>query len=154
MPPVKHFARPLSVFFIVLLICLFVPPTTVHASVMPDFQPISRVTVKKTIKLPILTLTSTVAPINPPTPTGNIVANCGDNSYANYIYEHESSCNTGAENPEGCLGIGQACPGSKLLAVCPLLDYACENSFFTNYANSVYGGWYMAYVHETDYGWW
>lgn len=93
-------------------------------------------------------------------PVGGIHYNCGDNYYAAYIYGNESgghvvgNCDTGARNGGGCLGIGQACPGSKLLAVCPNLDYDCENSFFTGYANSAYGGWAGAYAFWQGHGWW
>lgn len=83
-----------------------------------------------------------------------VVANCGDNSYANYIYMHESSCSTTITNSEGCMGIGQACPASKLLAVCPNADYACENLFFTGYAIARYGSWEGAYNFWINNHWW
>lgn len=81
----------------------------------------------------------------------SIVPNCGDNQYANFIYMHESGCNTGAVNALGCRGIGQACPGSKLPCGA---DYGCQNDYFTNYANSVYGGWIGAYSFWVAHGWW
>lgn len=77
-----------------------------------------------------------------------ISSGCGDNSYANYIYMHESSCSLTVTNAEGCVGIGQACPASKLYAACPNLSYACENAWFSNYAVARYGGWAGAYT------WW
>lgn len=77
---------------------------------------------------------------------------CGDNSYANYIYMHESGCSTSAVNSIGACGIGQALPCSKM--GCSLDDYACQNGFFTSYANAVYGGWYGAYEHWLEYSWW
>jgi hypothetical protein len=92
-------------------------------------------------------------------PAGSVHYNCGDNYYAAFIYGMESggrvvgNCDTGSRNGGGCLGIGQACPGSKLLAACPNLDYACENVFFTNYA-SKYGGWAGAYNFWQANGWW
>lgn len=61
------------------------------------------------------------------------VANCGDNSYANYIYSHESGCRTHNPNSEGCDGIGQACPASKVIDNCGY-DYTCQNAWFTSYA--------------------
>jgi len=79
------------------------------------------------------------------------VAGCGDNSYANFIYSHESGCRTTAMSPNGCYGIGQACPASKL-AYCGA-DYACQNAFFTSYANK-YGGWAGAYNFWVSHGWW
>jgi hypothetical protein len=85
---------------------------------------------------------------------GSVVANCGDNTYANYIYMHESGCSTTITNYLGCVGIGQACPASKLYAVCPNLDYTCENNYFTGYANSVYGGWAGAYSFWVAHSWW
>lgn len=93
-----------------------------------------------------------------PTPDPNAgnqaVSGCGDNTYANYIYSHESGCSLTVRNAEGCIGIGQACPASKLLSVCPNLDYACENSFFTSYANATYGGWAGAYTFWLAHSWW
>lgn len=79
------------------------------------------------------------------------VAGCGDNSYANYIYSHESGCRTTAMSPNGCYGIGQACPASKI-AYCGA-DYACQNAFFTAYAGK-YGGWAGAYAFWISHGWW
>jgi hypothetical protein len=92
--------------------------------------------------------------------SGGLLTNCGDNYYAAYIYGMESGgrvvghCNTYDPNGSGCYGIGQACPGSKLLAACPNLDYACENAYFTKYANDVYGGWAGAYSAWQSKGWW
>lgn len=83
-----------------------------------------------------------------------VQAGCGDNEFAQFIYQHESGCNLQARNAGGCLGIGQACPGSKLLAVCPNLDYACQNAFFTQYAVSRYGSWAGAYAAWTSQNWW
>jgi LysM repeat protein len=80
------------------------------------------------------------------------VAGCGDNQYANFIYSHESGCRTTAMSPNGCYGIGQACSGSKI-AYCGT-DYACQNAYFTNYANSRYGGWEGAYSFWQSNGWW
>lgn len=83
-----------------------------------------------------------------------VVDNCGDNEFANFIYMKESGCRLDAQNPSGCLGIGQSCPGSKLLAVCPDLDYACQNAFFTDYAIDRYGSWANAYTEWNRKGWW
>lgn len=88
------------------------------------------------------------------TRTASAISGCGDNEYANFIYMKESECRLDARNASGCLGIGQACPGSKLLAVCPSLDYACQNAFFTNYAVSRYGSWQGAYNAWNSKGWW
>lgn len=96
-----------------------------------------------------------VVEASPAAPTG-----CGDNQYAAYIYGMESggripgNCNPTAQNAGGCLGIAQACPGSKLLAVCPNLDYACENIFFANYALARYGSWAGAYAFWLAHNYW
>lgn len=71
-----------------------------------------------------------------------------------FIYMKESGNDPTRRNAAGCLGLGQACPGSKLLAVCPNLDYECEDRFFTDYANSRYGGWGGAYEFWTSHHWW
>lgn len=80
-----------------------------------------------------------------------VVAGCGDNEYANFIYMHESGCRTNAVNPIGCYGIGQACPASKI-AQCGT-DYACQNAWFTAYAGK-YGGWAGAYAFWVAHSWW
>ena len=61
-----------------------------------------------------------------------------------FIYNHESGNNPTKWNSSGCLGLGQACPASKLLAVCPNMDYACEDNWFTGYMSQCYGTWEAA----------
>jgi hypothetical protein len=78
---------------------------------------------------------------------------CGDNPSAHFIYENESGCSTTVVNGGGCTGIGQDC-NNEIRAACPSLDYACENQFFTNYANSRYGGWEQAEAFWKTHGWW
>lgn len=84
------------------------------------------------------------------TPTPTVVGGCGDNQYAQFIYQHESGCNLNAVNAGGCRGIGQACPGSKLPCSA---DYACQDAYFTAYA-ARYGGWPGAYAFWVANGWW
>lgn len=79
------------------------------------------------------------------------VEGCGDNEYAHFIYMHESGCNLNAVNAGGCRGIGQACPGSKLPCGA---DYACQNTWFSNYAISAYGSWEAAYSFWLSHSWW
>ena len=73
-----------------------------------------------------------------------------------YIYSHESGNNSckiegGAINCNysGTLacGLGQASPCNKLVAVCNLTDYSCEDNWFNGYAQTRYGGWIPAYYH-------
>ncbi len=71
-----------------------------------------------------------------------------------FIYMHESGNNPKARNSTGCLGLGQACPGSKLLAVCPDLDYDCEDNYFTGYMLSRYGSWDNARYFWEQHRWW
>ncbi len=77
----------------------------------------------------------------------------GDYGYVNYIVSRESNWNPGARNSSGCLGLGQACPGSKLTAVCSLDDTVCQLRYFTNYA-SRYGGWGGSYSFWQSHGYW
>lgn len=78
-----------------------------------------------------------------------------DNQYMNFIFMKESGNNPYARNSIGCLGLGQACPGSKLLAVCPNLgDVACQKQFFTNYAVTRYRSWAGAYNAWISKHWW
>lgn len=77
------------------------------------------------------------------------------NAAMQFIFQKESSNNPYAKNASGCLGLGQACPGSKLLAVCPDLgNVQCQINFFTAYANSRYGGWEGAYQFWIRNHWW
>lgn len=70
-------------------------------------------------------------------------ASCGDNEYAQFIYQHESGCRTNAVNEIGACGIGQAWPCEKM--PCTLYDYECQNQFFTSYMVGRYGSWELAY---------
>lgn len=94
---------------------------------------------------------SVARPASAPAAPSASVSDCGDNSYANFIYSHESGCRTNAMSANGCYGIGQACPASKI-AYCGA-DYACQNAYFTAYAGK-YGGWAGAYAFWISRGWW
>lgn len=78
----------------------------------------------------------------------------GDYAYVNYIISRESNWNPNSRNAGGCLGLGQACPGSKLTAVCPNLDPVCQLKFFGGYANGRYGGWGGAYNFWLSHHYW
>jgi len=84
------------------------------------------------------------------TPTAYAATSCGDNQYASFIYQHESGCRTDAVNSIGCKGIGQRCGDLP----CTLQDYACQNNWFTNYAETRYNGWYGAYLFWQQHHWW
>lgn len=75
---------------------------------------------------------------------------------ADFIIAHESGWRLNAQNPSGCLGLGQACPGSKLVAACPAwqTDAICQIQFFSGYANGRYGSWSEAYQAWQIQGWW
>jgi TolA-binding protein len=104
-------------------------------------------------------LASVQRPVAHAAPLSDVVAGCGDNSYANYIYMHESGCRTRNPNSEGCDGIGQACPASKVLNPCGY-DYACQNAWFSNYAKKYcYLGtgdncWQGSYIFWLQHRWW
>jgi uncharacterized protein YabE (DUF348 family) len=76
-------------------------------------------------------------------------------SAADFVISRESGWNLGAHNSGGCLGLGQACPGGKLVNACPNWDSdaTCQVSFFTGYANK-YGGWQGAQEFWLLHGWW
>jgi resuscitation-promoting factor RpfB len=75
---------------------------------------------------------------------------------ADYIISHESGWRLAAQNSGGCLGLGQACPGSKLVAACPSYasDAICQLRYFTGYANGRYGSWSAAYQFWLYNHWW
>lgn len=74
------------------------------------------------------------------------------NSAKAFIYSRESGNNPNATNPNGCYGIGQDCNG-VVRGTCGA-DYACQDAYFTNYANARYGGWDGAYAYWQTHGWW
>jgi len=78
-----------------------------------------------------------------------------DYAYVNYIISRESNWRINAVSSAGCYGLGQSCPGSKLVSSCPSwqTDGACQLQFFTGYA-SRYGGWGGAYNFWLSHGWW
>lgn len=84
-----------------------------------------------------------------------------DFSYVDFIITKESGWNLAARNAGGCLGLGQACPGSKLINVCPNYDTdaVCQMKFFNGYAQTCaswrpYCGWEGAYTFWTLKHWW
>ncbi len=99
---------------------------------------------------------SKVAEAQKNVPQAPTVAVSGDdNAYKLFIYNKESGNNPARYNSSGCLGLGQACPASKLLKVCPdINDYACQDAWFTNYAISRYGSWAGAYQFWLGHHWW
>lgn len=78
-----------------------------------------------------------------------------DYAYVNYIISRESNWRINAVSSSGCYGLGQSCPGSKLVSACPnwQTDGACQLQFFGGYA-SRYGGWAGAYSFWLSHGWW
>ncbi len=69
-----------------------------------------------------------------------------------FIYSHESGNNPNATNSNGCYGLGQDCNG-RVRSLCGA-DYACQDSFFTNYAMSRYGSWANAQAFWLSHHWW
>lgn len=84
-----------------------------------------------------------------PEPVAHPPANCGTPKQC--IYMKESGNNPAAVNSIGCRGIGQACPGTKLPCGA---DYACQDAYFTNYAETRYNGWANAWQFWQAHGWW
>lgn len=116
-------------------------------------KPLSEPVATPKVEMAVIPVEKPKPVYTPPPQASGAVEGCGDDYYANWIYMHESGCRLDARNSQGCLGIGQACPGSKLTNVCPDLNYACQNSFFTGYVNARYGGWQGAYNFWQSAGW-
>ncbi|HSX27340.1 MAG TPA: ubiquitin-like domain-containing protein [Patescibacteria group bacterium] len=78
-----------------------------------------------------------------------------DYSAADYVIGHESGWRPGAISRNGCYGLGQACPGSKLVNACSdwSNDPVCQLRFFSGYA-SRYGGWQGAQTFWSYNHWW
>ena len=72
-----------------------------------------------------------------------------------FIYFKESGNRPTAVNASsGACGIGQALPCSKLKNVCPNMDYACQDQFFTKYMQNRYGSWENAKSFWLKNKWW
>jgi len=144
----------------IVLIALFHPHNQAQAEPQP-VPYIKPVVMAKKIEQTKLKPQEEVAEIKTQTANASlsaipsIVSNCGDNEYANFIYMHESGCSLTSVNSIGCVGIGQSC-GGGLESACPnwQTDYACQNSYFSQYANSRYGGWSGAYGFWVSAHWW
>lgn len=113
-------------------------------------KPVDRIVVKGS-KVPTVAITSNKAELLSAAgvPTAQHFA-------ADFIIGRESGWRLNAQNAGGCLGLGQACPGSKLVAACPAwqTDAACQIKFFTGYAKGRYGSWSGAYQAWQIQGWW
>lgn len=119
-------------------------PRSAYKKIEPIKQ--SELTAKEPLsKVPMASSVSSHTPQAYSIPVGDAKA---------FIYAHESGNNPLARNASGCLGLGQACPGEKLLVACPTLDYACEDAYFTGYALSKYGSWENARAFWLAHGWW
>lgn len=155
----QHLALITQIFCLVM-ICAFPAPVAAQGSHgTPEIGFKSPPVYKKLKPLPAVTAVALVpvveiTPPAPVVPASTVIAGCGDNSYANFIYMHESGCSLYNPNPtSGACGLGQAYPCSKLEVACPAMDYACENAYFNNYANK-YGGWAGSYAFWVANSWW
>lgn len=79
-----------------------------------------------------------------------------DYAYVDYIFSRESRWNTAATNAGGCAGLGQACPGSKVINACAnwQTNAVCQTQFFSGYAIGRYGSWEKAYNFWLSRHWW
>lgn len=114
------------------------PPAPVESFYLPapiatsDLEPIAAVLKASPEAIPVLAVTT---------------PDSGAGGAKGFIYDKESGNNPAKWNSSGCVGLGQSCPASKLLAVCPSLDYACEDQFFETYMSQRYGTWDAAKAH-------
>lgn len=78
-----------------------------------------------------------------------------DYGYVNFIIQHESGWRPTASNNGRYVGLGQTSP-ANLSRACPnwQSDPVCQLRFFSNYANSRYGGWAQAKAFWDKRGWW
>ena len=147
----------LPIYIAILLSTLLLPSTQVALQkddvivnpIRTTQKPLNQASFQLASKLDTIAIPQAVVPSSS---ISGAVSNCGDNSYANFIYMHESGCSTTATNSQGCYGIGQDCNGI-VRSLCGS-DYACENQYFTNYALSRYGSWANAASVWQSNGWW
>ena len=112
------------------------------------------VATKREPKKQITTKHEELKPIVPPVETKKQESTETEWDAKMFIYYHESGNNPKRWNSSGCVGLGQACPASKLLAVCPTMDYACEDTWFTQYMKARYETWNNAKAFWLAHHWW
>lgn len=141
-------------FSIAILLATTQPKKTVDewagisiSSIEPAPKPLEA---SKFVALPEVVIDTPAPAEQPPVASGTV--NCGDNQYKQFIYEHESGCNTASKNAGGCFGLGQDC-NNIVEARCGT-DFACQDAYFSNYAQSRYGGWQQAYNFWVNNNWW
>lgn len=146
-----HFNLKKSTIVIFLLLAYIIwghlhARATIHygdQTIPTKYSQISKISTIKTAKFEKAEQLDSVE-VEPPETAVN--GSCGDNPYAQFIYMHESGCDTYDPNPtSGACGIGQAWPCEKLPCGYTSADYACQNAFFTSYALARYGSWEAAY---------
>lgn len=73
-----------------------------------------------------------------------------------YIIKHESAWIVGRKNSEGCAGLSQACPASKMGEYAGTLrgEVTWTMLYMQNYHRKGYLGIDGAYRHKLDTGWW
>lgn len=124
------------------------PHVQAVSNVEPPVEPIAPVPVPEPIPEPTPIVEPPVAP-EPPKP---VYYPMPEDQAKAFIYSHESGNNPAAVNSIGCRGLGQACPGSKL--PCSDTDYACQDTWFTNYMLARYGSWSNAHQFWLQHSWW
>lgn len=98
--------------------------------------------------------------VNIPADKQEVMAAAGispaDYAYVDYVFSRESRWNTAATNAGGCAGLGQACPGSKVINACAnwQTNAVCQTQFFNRYAVGRYGSWSGAYNFWLSHHWW
>lgn len=135
------------------------PPTHKDAQAQAVSKPVAVVKPVDKPVAPIAPPTPVVAPPVAPTPVPQPApvpvapAPLPANAAKAFIYQHESGNNPAAINrSSGACGLGQALPCSKL--PCTLVDYTCQDIWFTNYALQRYGSWAAAYNFWVAHNWW
>jgi hypothetical protein len=76
--------------------------------------------------------------------------------YVDYIIGRESGWNPASVSANRCIGLGQKCNASSLIAACPSwqTDPVCQLNHFSGYANGRYGSWQGAWQFWSVNHWW
>lgn len=76
--------------------------------------------------------------------------------YVDFIIGRESGWNPASVSANRCIGLGQKCNASSLIAACPSwqTDPVCQLNHFSGYANGRYGSWQGAYQFWNVNHWW
>lgn len=156
--PLQSYTRALNkehlIKLVIVLASVALTLATLPLTTKPNVSTSKVVGVEKAQSPKLHTISVNVAQVSPKAETAPKQPENAPDAKS-FIYFKESGNRPTAVNASsGACGIGQALPCSKLKNVCPDMDYACQDQFFTKYMQNRYGTWENAKAFWLKNKWW